>query len=84
SDFNIPTERGVVITNPPYGERMLDIKTAQGLYKAFGKTIKPSSNHRAYIITPDEEFETHFGRKADKKRKLYNGMLKCNLYMYFK
>ncbi|MEG1779502.1 MAG: N-6 DNA methylase, partial [Oscillospiraceae bacterium] len=84
SDFNIPTDRGVVITNPPYGERMLDIKTAQGLYKAFGKTIKPSSNHRAYIITPDEEFETHFGKKADKKRKLYNGMLKCNLYMYFK
>jgi putative N6-adenine-specific DNA methylase len=72
---------GIIITNPPYGERMGDIKTARELYSKLGElTLKKGLG--AYVISPDEEFERFFGRRADKKRKLYNGMIKCYLYMY--
>ena len=79
-----PPEGSITICNPPYGERMLEIKQAEELYKRLGERIKPDSSHPAVIISPDEDFEKFFGKKADKKRKLYNGMIKCNLYMYFK
>ena len=78
------TERGTLICNPPYGERLLDIKQAAELYKIMGKRFAPARGRSYYIISPSEEFETDFGRKADKRRKLYNGMIKCQLYMYFK
>lgn len=72
---------GALITNPPYGERMGDVKAARELYRLLGeRTHKKTLG--AYVISPDEEFERYFGRRADKKRKLYNGMIKCNLYMY--
>ena len=74
----------VTICNPPYGERMLEIKEAEKLYKKMGQVLCPSRSNPCYIISPHEEFESFFGKKADKKRKLYNGMIKCNLYMYFK
>lgn len=70
--------------NPPYGERLLDVKAAEELYRKMGEVISPSKENPCYIITPHEEFEKFFGKKADKKRKLYNGMIKCDLYMYFK
>lgn len=82
SDFVLP-EKGIVICNPPYGERLSDIKTAENLYKTMGKVLVPKENVSYYIISPHENFEDFFGRKADKKRKLYNGMIKCNLYQYF-
>ena len=82
-DFLIPKEKGVVICNPPYGERLLDIKAAQEIYRTMGKVFSQGSPHRYYIISPDMEFERSFGRKADKRRKLYNGMIPCQLYMYF-
>jgi putative N6-adenine-specific DNA methylase len=81
--FTAP-EGAITICNPPYGERMLEIKQAEELYKRLGDRIRPDSTHPAVIISPDEDFEKFFGKKADKKRKLYNGMIKCNLYMYFK
>lgn len=81
--FSAP-EGAITICNPPYGERMLEIKQAEELYKRLGERIKPDSSHPAVIISPDEDFELFFGKKADRKRKLYNGMIKCNLYMYFK
>ena len=81
--FSAP-EGAVTICNPPYGERMLEIKEAEELYKRLGERIRPDSKHPAVIISPDEDFEKFFGKQADKKRKLYNGMIKCNLYMYFK
>lgn len=78
-------EKGtVVICNPPYGERMLEVKEAEQLYKILGEKLAPDKDSPAYIISPHEEFERFFGKKADKKLKLYNGMMKCNLYMYFK
>jgi len=77
-------KKQIVCTNPPYGERLLDVNTARELYKKMGVVFPPLDNHGYYIITPDEAFEENFGRKADKVRKLYNGMLKCNLYFYYR
>lgn len=75
---------GIVMCNPPYGERMLELKQAEELYKIMGQVFVPHEDTSYYIISPHDEFETIFGRKADKRRKLYNGMMKCQLYMYFK
>lgn len=83
-EFHIPTERGVVITNPPYGERLLDIQKANELYKIMGEVFEKRNRLSYYIISPSEEFENFFGAKADRKRKLYNGMIKCDLFMYFR
>lgn len=74
----------ITIVNPPYGERMLELREAEELYKKMGQRLAPSKENPCYIISPHEEFESFFGKRADKKRKLYNGMIKCNLYMYFK
>lgn len=82
--FNPTTERGTLITNPPYGERMLDIRSAEAIYKIMGEKFVARRGWSYGIISPDEEFEKCFGRKADKRRKLYNGMIKCQYYMYFK
>ena len=73
-----------VIVNPPYGERMLELREAEALYKVMGEKLCPSKDEPCFIISPHEDFEKFFGRKADKKRKLYNGMIKCELFMYFK
>ncbi len=83
-DFVPKTEKGTVICNPSYGERMADIHTAEEIYKTMGNIFKPQRGWAYYIISPDESFEKHFGKKADKRRKLYNGMIKCQLYMYYK
>lgn len=79
-----PVKNAVTICNPPYGERLLDLKQAEELYRIMGDRLHPDRDNPCFIITPHEEFEKFFGRKADKKRKLYNGMIKCDLYMYFK
>ena len=84
TSFQIPEERALVICNPPYGERLLDIRQAETLYSAMGKVFPKRGQLRYSIISPDESFETFFGRPADKRRKLYNGMIRCQLYMYFR
>ena len=83
-DFTVPDERLLVITNPPYGERLLDIKEAEKLYEIMGERFGMTAGKKYFIISPHDEFEKFFGRSADKRRKLYNGMIKCQLYMYFK
>lgn len=83
-DFAPPDERCLTITNPPYGERLLDVKAAEGLYTVMGERFKEGCGRKYYIISPHDEFEKFFGRTADKRRKLYNGMIKCQLFMYFK
>ena len=75
---------GCVICNPPYGERLLDIRQAQQLYQSMGSLFRPQRGWSFGIITPDPEFEALFGRKADKRRKLYNGMIQCQYYQYFR
>lgn len=83
-DFNPPEERCLTITNPPYGERLLDVKAAEELYTVMGRRFKEGGGRKYYVISPHDEFENYFGRTADKRRKLYNGMIKCQLFMYFK
>ena len=83
-DFTPPEERCLIITNPPYGERLLDIKEAEKLYAGMGERFTMGSGQKYCVISPHDEFEKHFGKEADKRRKLYNGMIKCQLFMYFK
>lgn len=83
-DFSPVTEKGTLICNPPYGERMLDIEQANALYRDMGRVFERRHSWSYSIITPCDTFEQEFGRKADKRRKLYNGMIKCQLFMYFK
>lgn len=83
-DFVVPDERMLLITNPPYGERLLDIENAQKIYSIMGKRFEKGQGKKYFIISPNDDFESFFGRTADKRRKLYNGMIKCQLYMYFK
>ncbi len=81
----IPDARGTIITNLPYGERLGDLTEARDLAKSIGQNFAQSiPNWQMYIITSDELFERYFGRRSDKKRVLYNGMIKCNLYQFFK
>ena len=80
--MSLPCDTGVMICNPPYGQRMLEQQSAQRLYQAFGRHVKFADGWQKFIITSEPEFEHYFGRRADKKRKLYNGMIKCDLYMY--
>lgn len=74
---------GTLLANPPYGERLLDQQAARDLCLRFGEAAGRSAL-KQYILTSDAEFERSFGFIADKKRKLYNGMLRCDLYMYFR
>ena len=83
-DFTPPEERCLIITNPPYGERLLDVKAAEELYTVMGNRFKEGGGRKYYVISPHDEFEKYFGRTADRRRKLYNGMIKCQLFMYFK
>ncbi len=77
-------EPGIVFSNPPYGERMLEVREAEKLYTVMGEVYRSQPENKYYIISPHEEFEHFYGKKADKRRKLYNGMMKCQLFMYFK
>ena len=79
---DLPGKEGILICNPPYGQRMLEQRSAQRLYEALGRHLRYADGWRKYIITSEPEFERFFGRKADKRRKLYNGMIKCEYYMY--
>ena len=74
---------GRVVTNPPYGERVMERKEAEELYRAFGRAWdKLPEGWKLYLLSSHTECERTFGKRADKKRKLYNGMLKCDLFMY--
>lgn len=84
ADFDSGSQYGCVVCNPPYGERLLDAEAAQGLCRVMGRVFERKRGWSYGIITPEEEFEELFGRRADKRRKLYNGMIKCQFYQYFK
>ena len=83
-DFAPQSEKGTLITNPPYGERLLDVKAAEEIYRLMGQKFERRHGWSYTVISPSDDFEYFFGRKADKRRKLYNGMIKCQAYMYFK
>lgn len=83
-DFREEAPFGCVACNPPYGQRLLDQKEAARLYREMGKVFQPKQGWSYGIITPEECFEDIFGRRADKRRKLYNGMIRCQFYQYYK
>ena len=82
-DLHTNKINGVIISNPPYGERLLNDDAVTKLYREMGQTFAPLKTWSKFILTSDETFETKFGSQADKKRKLYNGTLKVDLYQYF-
>ena len=83
--FHRDSEYGQLVTNPPYGERLQEKQEAGELYRAFGRSMAQMlPKWRILILSSHTEFEQCFGRAADKKRKLYNGMIKCDLFMYGK
>lgn len=82
-DFRTDKVNGVIVSNPPYGERLLDDKAVDILYNEMGQTFKPLKTWSQFILTSDEAFEKKFGRQVDKKRKLYNGTMKVELYQFF-
>ena len=82
-DFSTKDQYGYIICNPPYGERLNELEEVKKLYKNMGKIFSPYKTWSKYIITSYEEFETTFGEKATKNRKLYNGRIKTYFYLYF-
>ena len=78
----LPAETGVSIINPPYGERLGQVKQAEALYAELGRLFNPTK-WNVYVLTPDEFFETAYRKKARAKRKLFNGMIKTDYYQYF-
>ena len=80
--MSLPSDAGIIVCNPPYGERMMEQADAKRLYQALGRHLKFANNWKKYIITSEPEFEHFFGKRSDKKRKFYNGKIQCNYYMY--
>ena len=76
--------RGTIVTNPPYGERLGTRVEAEALYRDIGVRFRALAPWQIYVITSHPGFERFFGKRADKVKKLYNGMIPCYLYQYFK
>ena len=82
-EVDLNDDYGVVITNPPYGERMGDMEEIKMLHMDLGEKFRALSTWSVYVITSNEEFEMQYGKKADRKRKLYNGRIKVDYYQYY-
>lgn len=82
-DFATDLENGIIIANPPYGKRLKDRESAEALYKQMGEVLKPLNSFSQYYLTADPNFEKCFGKKANKKRKLFNGNLRVDFYQYW-
>ena len=83
-DIDTLGRRGTIVTNPPYGDRLLTVEEAEELYRAMGQSFARLERWQIYVITQSERFPKLFGRRADKIRKLYNGMIPCYYYQFFK
>ena len=82
-DFKTDKEYGVIVSNPPYGERLDDQEYVENLYKQMGQAFKPLETWSKYIITSDLNFEEFYGQRATKKRKLYNGRLRTDYFQFW-
>lgn len=81
--FHREAPKGRIVTNPPYGERIMEKREAEGLYSAFGAAYRGlPEGWKLFLLSSHTEFERTFGQTAEKKRKLYNGMIKCDLFQY--
>lgn len=78
-----PDRRGTIVTNPPYGERLMELSEVEDLYRDIGHVFRSFAPWQVYVLTSHEGFERLYGKRADKIRKLYNGMIPCALYQYF-
>lgn len=83
TDFRTDLEYGVIVSNPPYGERIGEKEKVEKLYRELGATLQMLDTWSIYLITSNEDFEELFGKKATKKRKLFNGFIKTDYYQYF-
>lgn len=83
ADFTTDKKFGIMISNPPYGERLGDKEKANQIYRDMGEAFRPHETWSKYIITSDLDFEEHYGEKATKKRKLYNGYLRTDYFQYW-
>ncbi len=83
-DFDFTEPFGTIVTNPPYGERLMDKENVNGLYKTLGKVYSKLDNWSLFLITSADGFERAFGRRADKNRKVFNSDLECRIYEYFR
>lgn len=83
AEFHTARRHGYVICNPPYGERLGDLQAAETLYRQMGKVFPRLQEWSTLVLTPHEQFEQLFGKRATHRRKLYNGAMKCWLYQYF-
>lgn len=83
-DIDTLGRRGTIVTNPPYGDRLLTLEEAEDLYRAMGQAFARLERWQIYVITQSEVFPKLYGRRADKIRKLYNGMIPCYYYQFFK
>lgn len=81
-DLRHPKKYGFIVTNPPYGERLEEKENLPRLYREFGESFRRLDSWSAYMITSYEDAERYFGRKADRNRKIYNGMLKTYFYQF--
>lgn len=82
-NFEFKDKYGVIICNPPYGERIGERKEVSSIYKDMGKLFGKLDTYSIYVLTSNEDFERLYGKKADKKRKLYNGRIKVDYYQYY-
>ncbi|MCL2415295.1 MAG: class I SAM-dependent RNA methyltransferase [Defluviitaleaceae bacterium] len=82
ADIKLPGDYGVIITNPPYGERLSDGDAVQTLHTHLGRILPKDTTWSTYVITNDPTFETAFGRRANAKRKLFNGNIKTDYYQF--
>lgn len=82
SDLKTTREYGCVITNPPYGERLGEADEVEAVYRELGRVLEPLSTWSLYVLTSNRWFEKHFGHRAPRRRKLYNGRLECQFYQY--
>lgn len=78
-----PDRRGTIVCNPPYGERLMEMSEVEALYRDIGEVFRSFSPWQVYVLTSHDGFEKLYGKRADKIRKLYNGMIPCNFYQYF-
>jgi putative N6-adenine-specific DNA methylase len=83
SDFTTRKEYGVIVGNPPYGERLGEKEEVEQLYKGMGRALLPLETWSVYMLTSHKGFEDFYGRQATKKRKLFNGFIETDYYQYW-
>ena len=82
AEFSSKHKYGCVVTNPPYGERMGELEEVERLYRDMGRRLGSHETWSAFVLTSHQQFERLFGRKATRRRKLYNARLACNYYQF--